>query len=163
MWALLGFHFGISNSMEENTPELPIPKRPGPTGEPKWGEKIVTGIVVGRNKTVVVPEEAEDLASLGCTDRDIANWFGIKEDTLRYNFAELLTKGREHLKISLRRAMLKNACVQMNAAVQIFLAKNMLAMSDNGMVTDGSKVLPWNDEPVNYESQPQEPVDADTN
>lgn len=135
--------------MEEHTPEQPIHKKPGPTGEPKWGEKVITGIVVGRNKIVVPPEEVEDLAALGCTDRDIANWFGIKEDTLRYNFAELLTKGREHLKISLRRAMLKNACVQMNAAVQIFLAKNMLAMSDNGMVTDGSKVLPWNDEPVN--------------
>jgi hypothetical protein len=42
--------------------------------------------------------------------------------------------------------MLKNACVNLNAAVQIFLAKNMLGMSDNGMTTDGSKVLPFTDE-----------------
>jgi hypothetical protein len=110
------------------------------------GTKIVTGLVVGRNKVVVPPEEVEDLAALGCTDRDIANWFGVDENTLRYSFSDYLLKGRENLKISLRRAMLKNACVNLNAAVQIFLAKNMLGMSDNGMVTDNSKVLPFTDD-----------------
>jgi hypothetical protein len=110
------------------------------------GTKIVKGLVVGRNKTVVPPEEVEDLAALGCTDRDIANWFGVDENTLRYSFSDNLIKGRENLKISLRRAMLKNACVNNNAAVQIFLAKNMLGMSDNGMTTDNSKVLPFTDD-----------------
>ena len=110
------------------------------------GTKIVTGLVVGRNKVVVPPEEVEDLASLGCTDRDIARWFGVDENTLRYSFSDNLVKGRENLKISLRRAMLKNACVNLNAAVQIFLAKNMLGMSDNGMTTDNSKVLPFTDD-----------------
>jgi len=109
------------------------------------GTKVVTGLIVGRNKVVVPPEEVEDLASLGCTDRDIARWFGIDENTLRYSFSDNLIKGREDLKISLRRAMLKNACVNNNAAVQIFLAKNMLGMSDNGMTTDNSKVLPFTD------------------
>lgn len=110
------------------------------------GTKVVTGLVVGRNKVVVPPQEVEDLASIGCTDRDIANWFGIDENTLRYNFSDNLTKGREDLKISLRRAMLKNACVNLNAAVQIFLAKNMLGMSDSGMSTDNTKVLPFTDD-----------------
>jgi len=110
------------------------------------GTKIVTGLVVGRNKIVVPPEEVEDLAAIGCTNRDIANWFGINEDTLVYSFKPYLVKGRENLKISLRRAMLKNACVNLNAAVQIFLAKNMLGMSDNGMTSDSSKVLPFTDD-----------------
>ena len=109
------------------------------------GTKTVTGLVVGRNKIVVPPAEVEDLAALGCTDRDIANWFGIDENTLRYNFSDYLIKGRENLKITLRRAMLKNACVNLNAAVQIFLAKNMLGMSDSGMSTDSAKVLPFTD------------------
>ena len=111
-----------------------------------WGEKIVEGKLIGRNNVVVPPEEVEDLASLGCTNVDIANWFGVTEQAIRYNFSENLTKGRETLKISLRRAMLKNACVNLNAAVQIFLAKNMLGMSDNGMTTDNSKVLPFTDD-----------------
>ena len=111
-----------------------------------WGEKIVEGKLIGRHNIVVPPQEVEDLASIGCTNVDIANWFGVTEQAIRYNFNEELTKGRESLKISLRRAMLKNACVNMHAAVQIFLAKNMLGMSDNGMVNDGSKVLPFTDD-----------------
>ena len=112
----------------------------------KEGTKIVKGLVVGRDQVVVPPEEVEDLAAIGCTNRDIANWYGINEDTLVYSFKHNLVKGRENLKISLRRAMLKNACVNLNAAVQIFLAKNMLGMSDNGMTTDNSKVLPFTDD-----------------
>ena len=112
----------------------------------KEGTKIVHGLIVGRNQVVVPPEEVEDLAAIGCTNTDIANWFGIDDSTLTYNFKQELIKGRENLKISLRRAMLKNACVNLNAAVQIFLAKNMLGMSDNGMNTDNSKVLPFTDD-----------------
>lgn len=113
---------------------------------PQWGEKVVAGLIVGRNNIVVPPIEVQDLASIGCTNRDIANWFGITETALVNNFADYLTKGREDLKITLRRAMLKNACVNLNAAVQIFLAKNMLGMSDNGMNTDSAKVLPFTDD-----------------
>lgn len=111
-----------------------------------WGEKIVEGKLIGRNNVVIPPQEVEDLASIGCTNVDIANWFGVTEQAIRYNFSENLTKGRESLKINLRRAMLKNACVNLNAAVQIFLAKNMLGMSDNGMSSDSSKVLPFTDD-----------------
>jgi hypothetical protein len=111
-----------------------------------WGTKIVEGKLVGRNNVVIPPEEVEDLASIGCTNVDIANWFGVDDSSISYNFKHELAKGRENLKISLRRAMLKNACVNLNAAVQIFLAKNMLGMSDNGMVNDGSKVLPFTDD-----------------
>lgn len=126
--------------------ELPQRKKPGPDGTPKWGERVTIGIVVGRDKIVVPPEEVEDLASIGCSDRDIANWFGIQESTLRYNFSDYLVKGRENLKITLRRAMLKNACVSLNAAVQIFLAKNILGMSDQGMTTEAGKILPFTDD-----------------
>ena len=111
-----------------------------------WGEKIVEGKLVGRNNVVIPPEEVEDLAALGCTNVDIGNWFGVSEQIIRRNFSDNLIKGRESLKVSLRRAMLKNACVNLNAAVQIFLAKNMLGMSDNGLVNDGSKVLPFTDD-----------------
>jgi len=101
------------------------------------------GLPVGRDKKVIDPEEVEKLAALGCRDNEIANWFGIKEDTLRYNFAENLLKGREDLKITLRRAMLNNACKNMNAAVQIFLAKNILGMSDTPNDSEANAPLPW--------------------
>jgi hypothetical protein len=109
-------------------------------------EGTILGKVVGRDKKVIPPDEVEKLAALGCRDNEIANFFGIKEDTLRYNFADNLTKGRENLKITLRRAMLNNACQHMNAAVQIFLAKNILGMSDNGQTGEDKAPLPWSDE-----------------
>ena len=129
--------------------------KPGPKPDSKWGSKIVEGKLVGRNNIVIPPEEVQDLAAIGCTNTDIARWFGIDDSTLLYNFKQELIKGREDLKISLRRAMLKNACVNLNAAVQIFLAKNMLGMSDNGMVNDGSKVLPFTDDEDDKPSEEQ--------
>ena len=117
----------------------------GKTG-PKPKELVTAeylGIPVGRDKKVIDPIEVEKLAALGCRDREIANWFGIKEDTLRYNFADNLVKGREELKITLRRAMLDNACRNMNAAVQIFLAKNLLGMADTPTDSEETAPLPW--------------------
>lgn len=108
-------------------------------------EATYKGLPVGRDKKVIDPEDVEKLAALGCRDNEIANWFGINEDTLRYNFKDNLTKGRENLKITLRRAMLNNACVNNNAAVQIFLAKNILGMSDAPSQTDDKNPLPWTD------------------
>jgi len=107
-------------------------------------EGTILGLPVGRDKKIVPPDQVQELASLGCTDRDIANFFGVKEDTLRYNFAEYLLKGREELKISLRRSMLKTAHGG-NAAVLIFLAKNLLGMSDAPINTDDKQPLPWTD------------------
>jgi hypothetical protein len=106
-----------------------------------WGYQIGRG----RSKRIVVPEDVYNLAVIGCNDREIALWFDVNEDTLRYNFSDIIAKGREDLKHSLRRAMLKNA-LSGNAALQIFLAKNFLGMSDNPASSNDQAPLPWNDE-----------------
>ena len=116
--------------------------KPGPKPK-RIVEGTVKGYAVGRDKKVVAPEDVQKLAALGCRDNEIANYFGIKEDTLRYNFADNLVKGREEVKITLRRAMLTNACQNMNAAVQIFLAKNMLGMADTPVNSEANTPLPW--------------------
>jgi hypothetical protein len=140
--------------MDETTTDNPTPNliqgsghmQPrGKTG-PKPKELVegtYMGLPVGRDKKIIDPEEVEKLAALGCRDNEIANWFGIKEDTLRYNFADNIVKGREDLKITLRRAMLNNACKNNSAAVQIFLAKNILGMSDTGTDSESNAPLPW--------------------
>lgn len=117
----------------------------GKTGD-QWGVKTIEGKIVGRNNAIVPPAEVENLAALGCNNKEIYTWFGITEGALVRNFAEELEKGRNRLKQSLRRAMLQNACANMHAAVQIFLAKNYLAMTDNGMQTEDNKPLPWTDD-----------------
>lgn len=109
-------------------------------------EATILGYPIGRDKKVVPPDEVQKLAALGCTNRDIANFFGIAEDNIVRHFADFITKGREELKISLRRAMLNNACRNNNAAVQIFLAKNILGMSDTPINSEENKPLPWSDD-----------------
>jgi hypothetical protein len=135
----------MDDNIVEASGELHARGKPGP--KPKeLVEATYLGIPVGRDKKVIDPDEVEKLAALGCRDTEISNWFGIPETTLRYNFSANLTKGREELKITLRRSMLNNACKNMNAAVQIFLAKNILGMSDNGQESDDKKPLPWSDD-----------------
>lgn len=120
-----------------------------PAGRPKKTTvtvtKTVTGLPVGRNNVVIDPQDVFKLAALGLKNKEIAAYHGVSEDAINSNFAAELRKGKEELKISLRRAMLHNACVNYNAAVQIFLAKNMLGMSDTPHASDEAQILPWSD------------------
>lgn len=109
-------------------------------------EGTILGYPIGRDKKIVPPDEVQKLAALGCSNRDIANFFGIEESNVSRHFAAFITKGREELKIALRRAMLDNACRNNNAAVQIFLAKNLLGMSDTPINSEENKPLPWSDD-----------------
>jgi hypothetical protein len=109
-------------------------------------EKVVLGLPVGRDKKIVPPEEVYKLAALGCKNIEIADWFGVTEDAISRNFAAELTKGRSAVKISLRRAMLNNACQNNAASVQIFLAKNFLGMSDSPTDSEANTPLPWDDD-----------------
>lgn len=119
-------------------------KRPGPqTGHTV--EIVKTAIVVGRDKTPVPPDEVEHMASLGCPDREIATYFGVKEDTLRRHFAAFLTKGRQQLKTSLRQAQIRLA-LEGNAVMLIWLGKNLLQQNDAGTTSEEARPLPWTDE-----------------
>jgi hypothetical protein len=119
----------------------PDPNRP----HQKVGTKTVEGIVVGRDKRVVPPDEVSALAAMGCPDVEIADWFGITESTLRYNFSGSLTKGRCSLNQSLRKAQIRLA-LSGNATMLVWLGKNLLGQSDNGLASNADKILPWNDE-----------------
>lgn len=84
------------------------------------------------------------MAKIGCTDSEIAEHFNIKDDTLRRNFADNLTKGRSELKQRLRKAQLKLA-LGGNATMLIWLGKNILGQQENPQ-TSGKGVLPWSEE-----------------
>jgi hypothetical protein len=156
----------MTDSVDQTTPVdyevIPLPpeqpRDPSKTGnKPKQLKAIeVFGYEVGRGlrKKVVVPEDIYKLASIGCTDREIATWFDIDENTLRYNFSDTMAKGRQDLKAALRTAMIKNA-MNGNAALQIFLAKNLLGMSDNPNQSDEHRPLPWTEDTDDTESSPE--------
>ena len=119
-------------------------KKPGPTKGEKMNtivEGTIMGIQCGWDKTVIPPEQVYDLAVLGLNNKEIARFYGVSDATVARNFAAELQKGREMTKIKLRRAMMKNACDHMNAAVQIFLAKAVLGMSETS--SESNAPLPW--------------------
>lgn len=122
--------------------ENPTTPKRDPNKPRKTGTKTVEGVVVGRDKTVIPPEEVFKLASIGCKDIEISDWFGIDNNTLRYNFSAELTKGREHLKQSLRRAQLEVA-LKGNAVMLIWLGKQYLGQTDNPLDSSDTQVLPW--------------------
>ena len=122
--------------------ENPTTPKRDPNKPRKMGTKIVEGVVVGRDKTVIPPEEVFKLASIGCKDIEIADWFGVDNNTLRYNFSVELLKGREALKQSLRRAQLSVA-LNGNPTMLIWLGKQYLGQSDTPIDSEANQILPW--------------------
>jgi hypothetical protein len=112
--------------------------------DPKWGEVTKQGLIVGRGprQRVVPPDDVYRLATMGCPDREIAEWFDISESTLRYNFSSYLTKARSQLKQRLRQAQIRVAC-EGNATMLIWLGKNILGQSENPLETEANQPLPW--------------------
>lgn len=130
--------------------------RPGP--KPKTLiEGTIEGIPCGWNKTVIPPDQVLELAILGLTNKEIGNFYNVSDATISRNFAAELQKGREMTKIRLRRAMFHNATVNHNAAVQIFLAKAMLGMSETQPETQ--QPLPWNE---NDSNDIEDRIESDT-
>jgi hypothetical protein len=67
------------------------------------------------------------------TDGEVAAWFGVSTKTIERRksepaFAEALERGRARGKLNLRR--IQNKMAENNAAMAIFLGKNLLGQSD---------------------------------
>ena len=73
--------------------------------------------------------EVEKLASYGCTNTEIADYFGCDESLIRKSYSESLSKGKTNGKIRLRQLLLKSA-ESGNVTAQIWLSKQYLGMSD---------------------------------
>ena len=88
-------------------------------------------------------EQLKRLAELQCNMTEAAYVLGISRKTILGSYKDEWEEGIAHGKIKLRRAMMRNATEKDNAAVQIFLSKNLLGYSDNGVVGDDDQILPW--------------------
>jgi len=126
---------------ETNTPNEE--SKPYTVTNIKYGEKTVTGRIIGRKKTVVPEEQVMELARLHCTNKEIADFFEVPQTTLTDNFRDILTKGRLETKQRLRSAQLKLA-LNGDRTLLIWLGKNILGQSESPINTDSAQVLPWN-------------------
>ena len=97
----------------------------------------------GRPYVMLDTDQIEKLASLQCTIKDMACVMGCHHQTLTNNYQNHIDIGRANGRTRLRLAMFNNATQKYNAAVQIFLAKNLLGMSDIPKDEGDDGVLPW--------------------
>ena len=54
-------------------------------------------------------KQVQQLASYGCTNVEIAEFFGCDESLIRKSYSEFITKGRAKVKIRLRQTQLQRA------------------------------------------------------
>ena len=91
---------------------------------------------MARPKKYNIPEEkVVQLASFGCTNLEIASYFGCDESLIRKSYSEFLTKGRQKGKIRLRQMQWKSA-EEGSVPMQIWLGKNILGQSDSPLSSD---------------------------
>ena len=74
-------------------------------------------------------EQLQKLAKLGCTNKEMGDFFGCSADLLEKSYSEFLTKGRAEQKMRLRQLQWKSA-ENGNVTMQIFLGKNILGQQD---------------------------------
>lgn len=98
---------------------------------------------MARPKLQIDADLVEKLAQIQCTPKEIAAIVGCSEDTISTRFKEILIKGKETGKMSLRRAMFKKA-QEGNATLLIWLSKQHLGMVDkveHGTGEEGFRVV----------------------
>lgn len=69
------------------------------------------------------------LASIGCTQQEIADWFQCDKSTLRNRFSDVIKEGHSEIKQSIRREQLAVA-LKGNATMLIWLGKQMLGQKE---------------------------------
>jgi len=127
------------------------PKTPYKVKNVKYGEKVVRGRVIGRNKTVIPEEQVAELARLHCTTNEMADFFDVPRQTFVDNFRDIIQKNKLETKQRLRAAQLKLA-LNGDRSMLIWLGKNILGQSDQPINKDEDQVLPWLDESDNSQS-----------
>jgi len=137
----------MSNEHEtptDNLTEYAEEHKPYQVTKIKYGEKTVTGRIVGRAKTVIPEQEFYQMACLFSTWKDFSEYYSVPESTLRDNFRDLYTKARQKTKQKLRQKMLETA-LNGDRVMMIWLSKQWLDMSDSPEKGSESDVLPWNE------------------
>ena len=86
-------------------------------------------------------KQLENLARFGCTNIEIAQFFGCDESTVRKGYSEFLTKGRATQKLRLRQLQWKSA-ESGNVTMQIWLGKQILGQSETP-IADDNEPLAW--------------------
>ena len=97
---------------------------------------------VGRPKKELDTDLIEKLASIFCTNEEIASVVGCHADTLADNFSDHIKKGKEKGKMSLRRRQYEKA-MSGHTTMLIWLGKQYLGQKDRIETIENNEPLPW--------------------
>ena len=86
-------------------------------------------------------EEVQKLASYGCTNKEIADFYGCSADLIEKSYSEFTTKGRAQQKLRLRQLQWQSA-EGGNVTMQIWLGKQILGQAESPITTD-DQPLAW--------------------
>jgi len=111
----------------------------------KYGEKTVTGRVIGRQKVVIPEEEVAQLSQYHCTNKEMADFYGVPLQTFMDNFRDIIDKNKIITKQRLRKAQLDLA-LNGDKTMLIWLGKNILGQQESPISSDNTQVLPWLDD-----------------
>jgi hypothetical protein len=95
---------------------------------------------LARPKKPVDGRLVRQLAALMCSAKDIATAVGCSVDTLERRFSDETAKGRAEGRTTLRRRQWE-AAMSGNAALLIFLGKNLLGQTDRTDITSGREPI----------------------
>jgi len=84
---------------------------------------------MSRHKIEIDAKKVEALASYGCTNTEIAAFFGCNKSTITKRFSTNVTKGKESGKIRLRKKQFEVAMLG-NVSMLIWLGKQVLGQTD---------------------------------
>ena len=87
----------------------------------------------------IPPEKVQELAEFGCTNTEIAQFYGCDESLIRKSYSEFLTKGSAVGKTNLRNWQYHIA-KKGNVTMLIWLGKQVLGQSENPMVLEDELV-----------------------
>lgn len=110
----------------------------------KYGERTVTGRVIGRNKSVIPEEEVAQLSQYHCTNKEMADFYNVPLQTFMDNFRDIIDKNRIVTKQRLRKTQLDLA-LKGDKTMLIWLGRNILGQTENPVNSDNNQVLPWLD------------------
>ena len=87
------------------------------------------------NKHNIDTDKIEQLASFGCTNKEIASFFGCSQSLIKESYSTFLTKGRDKGKIRLRQLQWR-AAEKGNVSMLIWLGKQVLDQTDRQEITE---------------------------
>ncbi len=96
----------------------------------------------GRPRAEIDGDLVERLASIMCTEEEIAQIVGVDRSTINRHFAQAIKEAQSKGKWSLRRAQWKSAVEDGNATMQIWLGKQWLGQTDRHEVGGSDDAKP---------------------